>query len=148
MQIAAWVINGRIKCYRVQSIQVPILWKQSEGINVDANIEVVPYRMLFIGQRKIIILGSVRHNYIRSKLSQLTVRYIHAVRYFSIALHCFHASVEVSLPALFRLEPTELVIEFHFSQPPFSRTSRTSLSHCRPSASSAFEELDPATQYR
>ena len=37
-----WVINGRIKCYRVQSIQVPILWKQSEGINVDANIEVVP----------------------------------------------------------------------------------------------------------
>ena len=24
----------------MQSIQVPILWKQSEGINVDANIEV------------------------------------------------------------------------------------------------------------
>ena len=37
-----WVINGRIKCYGVQSIQVPILWKQSEGVNVDANIEVVP----------------------------------------------------------------------------------------------------------
>ena len=63
------------------------------------------YRILFIGQRKIIILGSVRHNYIRSKLSQLTVRYYHAARYFSIALRCFHASVEVSLPALFRLEP-------------------------------------------
>ena len=31
----------------------------------------LPYSMLFIGQRKIIILGSVRHNYIRSKLSQL-----------------------------------------------------------------------------
>ena len=26
----------------MQSIQVPIVWKQSEGINVDANIEVVP----------------------------------------------------------------------------------------------------------
>ena len=26
----------------MQSIQVPIAWKQSEGINVDANIEVVP----------------------------------------------------------------------------------------------------------
>ena len=35
----------------------------------------LPYNTLFIGQRKIIILGSVRHNYIRSKLSQLTVRY-------------------------------------------------------------------------
>ena len=31
--------------------------------------------MLLIGQRKIIILGSVRHNYIRSKLSPLTVRF-------------------------------------------------------------------------
>ena len=26
----------------MQSIQVPIVWKQSEGINVDVNIEVVP----------------------------------------------------------------------------------------------------------
>ena len=26
----------------MQSSQVPILWKQSEGIKVDANIEVVP----------------------------------------------------------------------------------------------------------
>ena len=26
----------------MQSIKVPILWKQSEGINVDVNIEVVP----------------------------------------------------------------------------------------------------------
>ena len=42
MQIAVWVINGRINRYRVQSIQVPIVRKQSEGINVDANIEVVP----------------------------------------------------------------------------------------------------------
>ena len=27
---------------RVQSIQVPIVWKQSKGINIDENIEVVP----------------------------------------------------------------------------------------------------------
>ena len=26
----------------IESIQVPIVWKQSEDINVDANIEVVP----------------------------------------------------------------------------------------------------------
>ena len=26
----------------MQSIQIPIVWNQSEGINVDANIEVVP----------------------------------------------------------------------------------------------------------
>ena len=26
----------------MQSFQVPIVWKQSKGINVDANIEVVP----------------------------------------------------------------------------------------------------------
>ena len=31
---------------RVQSIQVPIVWKQSEGINVDANIEVVPVHVV------------------------------------------------------------------------------------------------------
>ena len=35
----------------------------------------IPYRMLFIRQRKIIIFGSVRHNYIWSKLFLLTVQY-------------------------------------------------------------------------
>ena len=35
----------------------------------------IPYRMLFIGQRKIILLASVWHNYIWSKLFLLTVRY-------------------------------------------------------------------------
>ena len=39
MQIAAL---GHQWSNQVQSIQVPIICKQSEGINVDANIEVVP----------------------------------------------------------------------------------------------------------
>ena len=40
------------------------------------------------------------------------------------------------------------MIELHFRRPPFSRTNK-SFSHCpAASASSAFEELDPATQYR
>ena len=38
MQIAAL---GHQWLNQVQSIQIPIIWKQSEGINIDANIEVV-----------------------------------------------------------------------------------------------------------
>ena len=39
VQIAAL---GHQRLNQVQSIQVPIIWKKSDGINVDANIEVVP----------------------------------------------------------------------------------------------------------
>ena len=100
----------------------------------------VPYSTLFIGQRFWAVSGIITsgQNYPSWPSG---INYILAARYFSIALRCFHASVEVSLPALFLLEPsTELVIELHFSRPPFSRTSRTSLrtvGPCRPSASSA-----------
>ena len=72
--------NGTFKQLHVPNKVVPLFKCPQAGERcpvhiLDTYFSKLPYSMLFIGQRKIIILGSVRHIYIRSKLFQLTVRY-------------------------------------------------------------------------
>ena len=78
---------GRWRCERwrwgCEEGEVEVKWcggggVRCEEVGADPKIMIMhAYRIVcyLSDSEKIIILGNVRHNYIRSKLSQLTVRY-------------------------------------------------------------------------